>query len=84
MTITILIGNLIYCFNNLIYYKLFKLMFQFIMVNNVFDINFNSIIIIMLVTSEFRIVRITIKSRITIKTITMIVYEVDHESHQRN
>ena len=54
------------------------------MVNNVFDINFNPTIIIMLVTSEFRTVCITINSMITINKITIIVYKMDHESQQRN
>ena len=59
-------------------------MFIFIIVNNVFAMNFNLTIIIMLATSEFRIVRITINSRITINTVKIIVCEIDHESHQRN
>ena len=50
----------------------------------VFDITFNPQIIIMLVTSEFRIVRITFKSRKTINTVKITIYEIDHESYQRN
>ena len=53
------------------------------MVNIDFDMDFIPTIIIMLATSEFRIICITITSRITIKTITMIVYKMDDESHQR-
>ena len=54
------------------------------MVNNVFNISFNPQIIIMLVTSDFRIVCITINSRITFNKVTITVYEMNHELHQRN
>ena len=59
-------------------------MFKFNRVNILFNINFNPPIIIMLATSEFRIICITIKSRITINTITIQIQEMDDESHQRN
>ena len=53
------------------------------MVNNVFNIPFNQKIIIMLITSEFSTVCITLNSRITINKITITLYEMKDESHQR-
>ena len=53
------------------------------MVNNISDINFNLTNIIMLVTSEFRMISITTNSRITFSKVTIIVSEINDESHQR-
>ena len=64
------------------YYETLRLMFIFIMSNNVFDCNFNPTIIIMSIASEFRIISITLNSRITINTVKIIVNEMDYESAQ--
>ena len=49
------------------------------MVNIEFDIDFIPTIIIMLATPEFKIAWIILNLRITINTIKIIVYEIDHE-----